>query len=64
MLLCAPRTPLAPSDVPDPEPGPGELRIRVAACGVQVVPYPLGRANEALADLREGRLRGAAVLVP
>jgi len=34
MLLRAPRTPLAPSDVPDPEPGPGELRIRVAACGV------------------------------
>lgn len=26
--------------------------------------YPLGRANEALADLREGRLSGAAVLVP
>jgi propanol-preferring alcohol dehydrogenase len=30
----------------------------------EVVPYPLGRANEALADLREGRLHGAAVLVP
>lgn len=30
----------------------------------EVVPYPLERANEALADLREGRLRGAAVLVP
>jgi alcohol dehydrogenase, propanol-preferring len=26
--------------------------------------YPLGRANEALADLRSGRFRGAAVLVP
>jgi propanol-preferring alcohol dehydrogenase len=26
--------------------------------------YPLDRANEALADLREGRLSGAAVLVP
>jgi alcohol dehydrogenase, propanol-preferring len=26
--------------------------------------YPLERANEALADLREGRLKGAAVLVP
>ncbi len=26
--------------------------------------YPLERANEALADLREGRLEGAAVLVP
>jgi propanol-preferring alcohol dehydrogenase len=28
------------------------------------VPYPLARANEALADLREGQLQGAAVLVP
>lgn len=27
-------------------------------------PYPLERANEALADMREGRLNGAAVLVP
>jgi D-arabinose 1-dehydrogenase-like Zn-dependent alcohol dehydrogenase len=26
--------------------------------------YPLAAANEALADLREGRLQGAAVLVP
>ncbi|HVP67243.1 MAG TPA: zinc-dependent alcohol dehydrogenase family protein [Anaeromyxobacteraceae bacterium] len=30
----------------------------------EVVPYPLVRANEALSDLRAGRLRGAAVLVP
>jgi propanol-preferring alcohol dehydrogenase len=30
----------------------------------EIVRYPLERANEALADLREGRLRGAAVLVP
>lgn len=28
------------------------------------VPYPLDRAGDALADLRAGRLRGAAVLVP
>ncbi|HLY56303.1 MAG TPA: zinc-dependent alcohol dehydrogenase family protein [Stellaceae bacterium] len=27
-------------------------------------PYPLDQANEALADLREGRLQGAAVLLP
>ena len=26
--------------------------------------YPLAAANEALADLRDGRMRGAAVLVP
>ena len=30
----------------------------------QTVAYPLARANEALADLRAGRLNGAAVLVP
>ncbi len=30
----------------------------------QTVSYPLARANEALADLRSGRLHGAAVLVP
>ncbi len=31
---------------------------------VHAVPYPLASANEALADLREGRLSGAAVLQP
>lgn len=30
----------------------------------EIVRYPLARANEALADLREGRLQGAAVLIP
>jgi len=30
----------------------------------QVVRYPLARANEALSDLRDGRLQGAAVLIP
>jgi propanol-preferring alcohol dehydrogenase len=30
----------------------------------ETTPYPLAHANEALADLREGRLKGAAVLVP
>ncbi len=30
----------------------------------EVGPYPLARANDALADLRGGRVRGAAVLVP
>jgi len=30
----------------------------------EVVRYPLDRANQALADLRAGRLRGAAVLFP
>jgi propanol-preferring alcohol dehydrogenase len=31
---------------------------------MHATPYPLARANEALADLREGRLQGAAVLLP
>jgi alcohol dehydrogenase, propanol-preferring len=35
-----------------------------AAIKTQTVPYPLTRANEALSDLRSGRLQGAAVLVP
>jgi alcohol dehydrogenase, propanol-preferring len=30
----------------------------------EVTRYPLTRANEALSDLREGRLQGAAVLIP
>jgi alcohol dehydrogenase, propanol-preferring len=30
----------------------------------QTVPYPLDHANEALSDLRNGKLQGAAVLVP
>lgn len=30
----------------------------------EVTPYPLARANEALSDLRDGRLTGAAVLIP
>lgn len=31
---------------------------------VDATPYPLEAANEALSDLREGRVQGAAVLVP
>jgi propanol-preferring alcohol dehydrogenase len=41
--------------------------LKIAAeAGVETttVPYPLEAANEALADLRAGRLRGAAVLRP
>jgi propanol-preferring alcohol dehydrogenase len=34
-----------------------------AGVKTQTVPYPLALANDALADLREGRLQGAAVLV-
>jgi alcohol dehydrogenase, propanol-preferring len=35
-----------------------------AGVTTEVVTYPLEQANEALADLRHGRLTGAAVLVP
>jgi alcohol dehydrogenase, propanol-preferring len=35
-----------------------------AGIKTEVTRYPLDRANEALADLREGRLQGAAVLIP
>ena len=31
---------------------------------VKTTAYPLDRANEALADLRDGSLTGAAVLIP
>ncbi|WP_342643950.1 zinc-dependent alcohol dehydrogenase family protein [Rhodoligotrophos ferricapiens] len=37
---------------------------RAAGVRTESVPYPLEQANAALADLREGRLKGAAVLVP
>jgi propanol-preferring alcohol dehydrogenase len=35
-----------------------------AGVRTEVTRYPLERANEALADLRDGRLQGAAVLMP
>lgn len=37
---------------------------RAASVQTHTTTYPLDRANEALADLRSGRLSGAAVLVP
>jgi propanol-preferring alcohol dehydrogenase len=30
----------------------------------EAIPYPLADANRALSDLRDGRLQGAAVLIP
>lgn len=38
--------------------------VSKSGIGAHTTTYPLFRANEALADLREGRLEGAAVLVP
>ncbi|HWA87963.1 MAG TPA: zinc-dependent alcohol dehydrogenase family protein [Opitutus sp.] len=34
MVLEKPGAPLVPRDVPTPEPGPGQVRLRVRACGV------------------------------
>jgi propanol-preferring alcohol dehydrogenase len=34
MVLKKLKTPLAWTELPDPQPGPGELRVQVAACGV------------------------------
>ncbi|MCE7959794.1 MAG: alcohol dehydrogenase, partial [Acidobacteria bacterium ACB2] len=34
MLLDAPGKPLRPVDLPDPEPGPGQVLLRVRACAV------------------------------
>src|SRR5579871_5429916 len=34
MLLDAPRSPLHLAELPIPEPGPGQLRLRVKTCGV------------------------------
>src|SRR5919199_1751667 len=34
MLLDAPGTPLRAAELPEPEPGPGELLLRVRACAV------------------------------
>jgi hypothetical protein len=43
-----------------------ERTLPVAKAGVkcEVTRYPLARANAALSDLRDGRLTGAAVLIP
>jgi len=51
MLLHAPRHVLRAADTPTPAPGPGEVLVA-----------PLERANEALENLRAGKVRGAAVL--
>jgi propanol-preferring alcohol dehydrogenase len=34
IVLDAPGTPLRPAELPDPEPGPGEVLLSVSACGV------------------------------
>ncbi len=67
MLLKQIGAPLEWTELPDRQPGTGEIRVKVAACGVcrtdQTTSYPLKHADQALADLRAGRFKGAAVLV-
>ena len=38
--------------------------VRTLSIKTHVTRYPLAQANQALADLRAGRLQGAAVLIP
>ena len=38
--------------------------VRTIPIKTHVTRYPLAQANQALADLRAGRLQGAAVLIP
>ncbi len=61
------------TELVDPKPGPGEIRVKVSACGVcrtdlHVVdgelPDPKVGSDVSLADLRAGRFEGAEVLVP
>lgn len=64
-------------DRPVPEPGPGQLLVKVIACGVcrtdlhlaerlkikvTTTPYPFSQADQALTDLEAERVHGAAVL--
>ena len=55
MLLDQPGQPPRLDELPTLEPGPGRVPVQT-----ETVAYPLERANEALADLRAGRLQGAA----
>ena len=34
MRLSRPHTPLEPVELPDPEPGAGQIRVKIGACGV------------------------------
>jgi D-arabinose 1-dehydrogenase-like Zn-dependent alcohol dehydrogenase len=56
-----------PSRRISPAPSDGEEFLQLAP-KIQVrtrpLPYPLEQANQALDDLRRGRLQGAAVLTP
>jgi alcohol dehydrogenase, propanol-preferring len=60
MVQDAPGTPLRSEDRPLPEPGPGELRVRVAACGV--CRTDLHVADGELADARRPIVLGHEIV--
>jgi len=56
---------LVAMDLPMPQPAAGQVLVRVTAAVpvvTSVTRYPLAEANRVLADLRDGRQSGAAVL--
>lgn len=59
--------PLEPAEIPVPEPGAGQMRIKVAACGAcraDVTAFPLREASEVLLAVKQSRVSGDAVLLP
>ncbi len=56
MVLERPGSPLVPADLPDPEPGPGQVLLRVRACGVCRTDVHIAgrRARRAEAPARAG----------
>jgi len=45
-------------------PPPSRKGHPLGSGGIRATPYPLHEASQAVSDLREGRIKGAAVLVP
>jgi D-arabinose 1-dehydrogenase-like Zn-dependent alcohol dehydrogenase len=71
MVLTRQGAPLDLIELPDPQPGPWQLRLRVKACGLcrtdlqvraETTSYPLERTNQTLDDLRRGASQGSAVV--
>ena len=60
MVLHRPRSPLAPETRPDPQPGPGELRLAIRACGV--CRTDLHVADGELAPAREAIVPGHEIV--
>ncbi len=63
-IIFAPIGPLVPLALKAVKKGGRVALVPQAGVKSQVTRYPLAAANDALADLRAGRLHGAAVLIP